>query len=308
VPPPPATADLYRTLQRYQLLLLTAGRRLWGQMLPADFDGSWARIAPQMVAFTAGAQLASAQAAGAYVPAALDQQGIDAPPEAAVSPRVFSGVAFDGRPLDTLLEGAVRSAKGYAAAGRDGGDALALAQRWLEGALQTIVTDAARDMTAAEMAVRPKVAYVRMVNPPCCSRCAVLAGKWYSHNDILPRHRRCDCTLIPSQENVAGDFTTSAAELHKRGLITDLTADQHKRISDGADLNKVLNEGRDRWRADLALERKRAKAAAQRLQTPDGWGAGTPNPLPPGGIQDFLSHLTNRVQALNEMKAHGLVT
>jgi hypothetical protein len=92
--------------------------------------------------------------------------------------------------------------------------------------------------------------WVRQVNPPCCSRCAVLAGKWYSRNDIMPAPR-CDCLLIPSQENVAGDFTTDPVELHRRGLINDLSRDQAKRIADGADPVKVLNEGRDRWRVRL---------------------------------------------------------
>jgi hypothetical protein len=44
-------------------------------MAPADFDGSWQRIAPRMVAFTSGAQLAAAQAAGSYVPAVLRLHG-----------------------------------------------------------------------------------------------------------------------------------------------------------------------------------------------------------------------------------------
>jgi hypothetical protein len=239
VPPPPAASDLYTALQRYQLLLLSVGRRLWQGMAPADFDGSWQRVAPRMVAFTSGAQLAAAQAAGSYVPAVLDQQGIDPTAEATVRAQAFAGVAFDGRPLDTLLEGAVRAAKGYVAAGRDGGDALAMAQRWLEGALQTVVTDAARDMTAAEIAVRPQVtSWVRVVNPPCCSRCAVLAGVVYKWNRPNPRHPRCDCFTLPTTVANAGEFLTKPNELVRSGQITDLTADQRKRLNDGADLTR----------------------------------------------------------------------
>jgi hypothetical protein len=277
MPTPQASEAFYRTLQRLQVVLVASGRRSWSRM-GSDFDASWAQIAPQLLQVASAAQLAAATAATAYVPAVLDETGQPDAPEARVRPEMFAGVAEDGRTLGGLLSGATRFAKQAVGKGAGPDSALALGGRWLDGALSTIVTDAGRDAAFTEVAVRPHMGWVRMVNPPCCSRCAVMAGRWYSHNDILPRHRRCDCTLIPSQENVAGDFTTSAAELHKRGLITDLTADQHKRITDGADLNKVLNEGRDRWRADLALERKRAKAAAQRLQTPDGWGAGTPTP------------------------------
>jgi hypothetical protein len=56
----------------------------------------------------------------------------------------------------------------------------------------------------------------------------------------------------------------------------------------------------------MAVERKRAKEPRSALQGPQGWGAGTPNPLPPGGIQDFLSHLTSRVDAINELKRRGI--
>jgi hypothetical protein len=305
VPSPLASENFYRTLQRLQIVLVLAGRRSWARMGP-DFDPSWALVAPQLVQVTSAAQLAAATAATAYVPAVLDETGQPDAPEARVSPQAFAGVASDGRTLEGLLLGATRFAKQAVGKGAGVDSALALGGRWLDGALSTVVTDAARDVAFTEVALRPRMGWVRMVNPPCCSRCAVLAGKWYSRQDILPRHRRCDCTLIPSQENRAGDFTTSAADLHRRGLITDLSADQRKRIADGADPVKVLNEGRDRWRARLALERARAKDAAKRLQGPQGWGAGTPNPLPPGGIQDFLSHLTSRVHAINELKARGI--
>lgn len=295
---PPASADFYTLLQRYQLLLLAASRRLWRGMSPADMDGSWARIAPQMVAFTAGAQLSAALAASQYVPAVLEQQGIDPTAETAIRPQAFAGVAFDGRPLDTLLEGAVRAAKTYVGAGRDGGDALAMARKWLEGTLQTVVTDAGRDMTAAEIAVRPQVtAWVRVVNPPCCSRCAVLAGVVYRWNKPNPRHPRCDCATLPTTVARAGTHLTDPMELVRRGLVTDLTAAQRRRLDDGADLVKVLNESRDAWRVRMAVARKAEKRRREL------WGAA--QPLPSGGIQDFLSHLTRDV-AMREMRRRGI--
>jgi hypothetical protein len=306
VPPPQASENFYTTLQRLQLVLVAAGRKAWSGMGP-DFDASWARVAPSLLQVTGAAQLAAATAATAYVPAVLDETGQPDEPQAVVRPQVFAGVASDGRTLAGLLGVGVRQAKVASGRGSATEAALDYGRRWLEQTLQTAVTDAARDVTAAEVTVRDRMGWVRMVNPPCCSRCAVLAGRWYSWQANFDRHPRCDCTAIPSAENVAGDFTTDPVELHRRGLITDLSADQVKRINDGADPVKVLNEGRDRWRARLALERKRAKAAAKRLHGPQGWGAGTPNPLPPGGITDFLNHLTSRVDAINEMKRRGLV-
>lgn len=301
MPPPQASDRFYTLLQQYQLLLLQAGRRLWRDVLPGDLDGSWARVAPQMVAFTAGAQLAAATAATVYVPAVLDETGQQAPAEARVRPQAFSGVAFDGRSLATLLEGGVRTAKSYIAEGSDGGDALAQGLRWLETALPTIVTDAARDVTAAEIAVRPRLQWVRVVNPPCCSRCAVLAGKVYGWNAKFLRHPRCDCTALPVTVANAHSYLTDPAKLVEQGLVKDLTPGQRQRLGDGANLTQVLNESRNAWRQRMAVERKAAKARG-----PQTWGTASAAPLPPGGIGDFLSHLTSRVDALNALKAHGI--
>jgi hypothetical protein len=74
MPPPLATENFYRALQRLQVVLVVAGRRAWSRMGP-DFDPSWSLIAPQLLQVTAAAQLAAATAATAYVPAVLDETG-----------------------------------------------------------------------------------------------------------------------------------------------------------------------------------------------------------------------------------------
>lgn len=303
--PPQASRTLYETLQSYQLGLLTIGRRLWRRVLPGDLDGSWARVAPQMVAYTAGAQLAAATAGAAYVPAVLDETGQSAPAAARVDPRVFSGTAFDGRPLPTLLEGGVRTAKARIAIGTDPGAALVGGRQWLETALRTVVADAARDTVSVEVALRDGIGWVRMVNPPCCSRCAVLAGKWYRWNEGFLRHPRCDCAHIPARETVGRKWLTDPEELVRRELVTDLSPAQLRRVRDGDDVVKVLNESRDAWRQRMAVERAKEKAHRKRTEA---WGTNEPTPLPAGGIGDFLSHLTSRVDALRELEARGIVT
>jgi hypothetical protein len=308
MPTPQASEDLAASLQRLQLLLVAAARRAWSLLTPGALDASWGRVAPSLVRVTSAAQLAAATAATAYVPAVLDETGQPDRPEALIRPRAFAGVAYDGRPLDTLLAGGVRQAKASIGAGAPLDEALIGGREWLEQALQTAVADAARDATAASIAVRQTTGWVRQINPPCCSRCAVLAGQWYRWNIPLPRHPGCDCLFIPSAENIAGDFTTDPMELHRRGLIKDLSADQRKRIDEGADLVKVLNESRDRWRVRMAVERKRTKAELKRQRlAAQQWGDGNGvTPLPPGGIQDFMAHLTSRVEALNALKRNGI--
>lgn len=296
-----------------------------------DFDPAWNAIAPSLVTVTAAAQLAAARTATEYVPAVLAETDQPDEPEARVRPQSFAGRASDGRSLPGLLSGAVVAAK-RASEDRieitevDGGEirtrlpglapqaALAVGGRWLDGTLRTIVTDAARDAAQVETFVRPKMGYVRQVNPPCCSRCAVLAGKWYRSNDILPRHKSCDCSLIPSLENRAGDFTTDPQLLVDRGLVTDLTKGQRERLADGADLPKVLNESRDRWRERMAADR-RARGPVDRAgrSRPSNWGGGDGKPLiPPGGtVHDLMANLTadvERRRAVDALRGAGIVS
>lgn len=308
MPPPQATSDFYTTMQRFELLLLAIGRRLWRRMSPEALDASWQQIEPQMVAFTAGGQLAAAQAATLYVPSVLAELGQPDEPAVTVRPQAFSGVASDGRTLPGLLRGAVVTSKRAISIGKDGGDALADGQRWLDRALQSAVADAARDATAAEIVARPGVGWVRMVNPPCCSRCAVLAGRVFKWNQGFDRHPLCDCVHLPSRLVDASDLITDPNELVGRGLITDLSQAQRQRLTDGGDMSKVLNDSRDRWRERMAADRRAAGPVDSlgRSIRPRGWKGGN-NPPPPGTtIHELMARLTNQVQAAAAMRDAGI--
>lgn len=312
--PPEATGEFYRLLQRLQLVLVLAGRRAWTQMDPGDFDGSWRAIAPSLLSVTAATQLAAARAATEYVPVVLAETGQPDQPLATVRPEAFAGQASDGRSLLGLLAGAVVTAKlatqSTAQPGLAPDEALARGGRWLDQALRTATTDAARDATQAEVIVRDGMGWVRMINPPCCSRCAALAGKWFGWKADFDRHPGCDCTAIPSQENVAGDFTTDAKLLADRGLITDLTVDQRKRLDEGADLNRVLNESRDRWRVRMAADRRAERQArytpAERRAAERRAAARVASGEDMRTVHDFMAHLTSRVNAVDEMRGAGI--
>jgi hypothetical protein len=113
---------------------------------------------------------------------------------------------------------------------------------------------------------------------------------------------------IPAAENVAGDFTTDARLLVDRGLVTDLSKGQRERLAEGADLNKVLNESRDRWRERMAADRRaRGPVDALGRSRPAGWMGGGMNPVPAPTVHDFMANLTNRADAINEMRAAGIV-
>jgi hypothetical protein len=141
--------------------------------------------------------------------------------------------------------------------------------------------------------------WVRMVNAPCCSRCAVLAGKFFAFNAGFLRHPRCDCVHIPSVEDMAGDFRTSPTALARSGQITDLRPLEAKAIADGADLSQVVNarRGASGLRGMTTTEgATRRGLAGQRL--------GGRARLTPEGIYTVSA---TRAEAVERLRANGYI-
>ena len=105
--------------------------------------------------------------------------------------------------------------------------------------VESIVTDAARAAEAVATAVRPDIYHVRYVNPPCCPRCAVLAGRVYRWSDGFDRHPGCDCSMIPT--TVATPYAQDPNELARNGQVRGLSEADTQALLGGADLNQVVN-------------------------------------------------------------------
>lgn len=297
MPPPETARGFYLRLQRLQLLLLASSRRAWAAM-GADFDSSWAEVAPGLVTVAAAGQLAAARAATDYVPAVLAETGQPDQPQARVRPQAFAGVAADGRSLTGLLYGSVVHAKTAAGRGAPAPAALAAGGRWLDTLVQTVTADAARLATQAEIAVRPGMGFLRMVNPPCCGRCAILAGRWYRYDAGFPRHPQCDCSEIPATQDGWQRLSISPTDLFARGEVRGLTKRERDRLAAGDDLYKVINETRDMWRARRAEQRAAQRAAD--AATPAERDARARQ-----GLEDLFASTTSRTDALAAMKAQG---
>lgn len=105
--------------------------------------------------------------------------------------------------------------------------------------VDSIVTDAARATESVAVAVRPNVYHVRYVNPPCCARCAILAGRVYRWSDGFQRHPGCDCSMVPTA--VAAPYAQDPAELVRDGQVRGLSKADGQALADGADLQRVVN-------------------------------------------------------------------
>lgn len=241
---PTSTSEHYREQQRLAVTTIAAARRAWSSM-SSDFDASWVSVGPKVLTLATAAQLGAARQGIAYLPAVLAETDQPDRPEGGVVPQALAGVAADGRSLDGLLYGAVTQAKTAATGSTDVAAALVQGSRWLDMALASVVSDAARDAVSVGIAARPQIGgYVRMLNTPSCSRCAVLAGKWFKWNAGFLRHPRCDCRHIPASEDRAGDFRTDPRAAFERGQVRGLTIAEGQAITDGADIGQVVNSRR----------------------------------------------------------------
>jgi hypothetical protein len=182
----------------------------------------------------------------------LDAQGVTAPRVGNVAATAFSGVASDGRPLETLLMGPVIATKQAIAHGATIPRAMATGQARLEMTLRTQVADAGRVADGVAIAARPDIGYVRMLIPPGdCSRCVVLTGKVYRYNVGFERHPNCNCIHVPARgeeaalsEGLVSDpkaFFDSLPESEQDKTFTKAGA---QAIRDGADMNQVVNARR----------------------------------------------------------------
>jgi hypothetical protein len=147
------------------------------------------------------------------------------------------------------MYGAVTDAKASVGAGISPAVALHRASSWLTTATATTLSDTGRQSEALGIGVRPVVTgYVRMLTPPSCSRCVILAGKRVKSETAFARHPGCDCRHIPASESVANDLTVSPHD-----YFDQLTTEQQdatfgkagaEAIRAGADPGQVVNARR----------------------------------------------------------------
>ena len=222
---------------------------LWALVGVGDLDGGWSGVGPQIVAAVTGGQYRAAALADSYVDAVSSEQGIDAPAVGAVDAAVFAASAADGRSLASLLREPIITAKVGIGEGMPLGVARQRATNQLLMLAQVTVQDTGRAAVGAATVARPKLTgYVRMLTPPSCARCVILAGRVYRWSSGFARHPRCDCRHIPTIENVAGDLTTDPnaymASLGQAGREQALGKAAARALEDGADLNRVVNARR----------------------------------------------------------------
>lgn len=227
--------EFQRSQARVAQATLLLVRREWDKLESLD---DWDTIANRVTVMAAAGQQASAQRAVTYT---ADVLGVDP----VVRIAAFAGIAADRRPLKSLLYSAVVAARTtYDIVD----DQLDYGRKHLTMIAHTAVADAGRGAAGVQIAATPGAGYVRVVSPPCCQRCAVLAGKLFRWSDGFERHPQCDCVHAPARDDRMPDGYTFSIDSED---IRDLTAAQRLALEDGADLSQVINSHRNRTRGGM---------------------------------------------------------
>ncbi|MFE7799017.1 hypothetical protein [Nocardia sp. NPDC057440] len=245
---PQSAADFDATQRRISEQVIEEIAKQWGSLPPSDFDAWFGRNSDRLVRTTAMGQRAAVAGADRYVDDALEEQGTPSRRLATPQPERLVGVASDGRTIEGLLQQAVVGAQQRVAAGEAPYRAWQAAGLDVRLYIQTQLADAGRTATGLGIVSRLGVGYVRMLVPPSCSRCVVLAGRYYHWSAGFRRHPGCNCKHIPCREKNSDDMRTDP-----QAYFNSLPAAEQRRIfgaagaqavRDGADLSQVVNARR----------------------------------------------------------------
>ena len=285
---PQASLDFYRQQQQIAATTVAAAGKLWDRV-GDDFASSWARVKPSLERVVETGRAAAAVSATQYTPALLAETKQVAPASGALNPAAFLSSAPDDRSMSTLLDEAPIKARIAVSRGLGAADALDLAGSWLTGMLLTVMADTRRAVVGADIVQRPAISgYTRMLNPPSCSRCAILAGKWFRWNQGFRRHPRCDCLHVPS---------TSEAFATESGFMDDpyeyfnsLSKEQQERVF-GRIESRAIRDGADIYRVENTKLRGLATAKGNLRY-------GTPSRMTVDDIYRTAGHRANAIRML----------
>ncbi|MDT8915750.1 hypothetical protein [Amycolatopsis sp. PS_44_ISF1] len=244
-------AESYEQQAKIMLAAVQATQDIWAGLDPTRFSESWVQdqIGDQIFLSVARAQELAAIAAETYTDIILAEADALVVADGTVVTSSLAGIASDGQPLDSLLLQPLITSSVAQATGATAAEAMAAGLAQLTRIVSTQVQDAGRTATGLSIAARPRTGWVRLVEPGACSRCVVLAGRWYRWSSGFDRHPVCKCRNIPASEDTPDLTPESDPMTHFRSLPE---ADQNRQftkagaeaIRDGANIHQVVNARR----------------------------------------------------------------
>lgn len=180
----------------------------------------------------------------------------------------------------------------------------------LEQLLISEIQDAGRTASQVEFTSRPEWQnYVRMLNPPSCARCTILAGRIYRDLEAFQRHPLCDCVMVPVQNwQDAHDngLVSSPRDAFERGDVRGLSQADAQAVADGADLGRVVNATRGIVRVDTFG--RRVKATTEGTTKRSAWRKANPTRLVRLRPESIYQFAKDREDAIRLLKLYGYIT
>jgi len=271
-------------------------RQAWAAVDPQAISPTWAAQVPALLLALTATQHTAASSADAYLAGVLGERNAAEPSGGSVNAAQFAGIASDGRDLASLLALPGIAALTALSQGMPLARAMAGGRALAELAAHTQVADAGRTADQVAMIARRQQGYVRMVVGKTCSRCIILAGRWYRWSAGFRRHPKCDCVGIPAAEDTADELRTDP-----RKTFESMTAAEQdgvfgkagaQAIREGADMAKIVN-----------ARRGMQTAADGRLYTTEAAGR-RPRLMPE---QIYIEARGNRDEAIRLLRLHGYI-
>lgn len=306
---PESATQHYRNVLSAQIKSLGVARRAWRNVSPDYISQSWREQLGGVIQSVTEQQRVAAMSGALSGSLSLGEMGSWGAPDAFVNVSSLSGFAADGRDLDGLLYSPATTAKTRIGNGMGVSDAMDSAAKQLSMIIKTMIADAARQAMGIMVAARPATGYVRMVNPPSCKDCIILAGRFYRWNAGFQRHPNCDCQHVPARvdstaEAIANGWADDPyevfdgmSEAERARVFGEANA---KAIQDGADIYQVVNAQRGMTRTGLfTTEGMTKRGNAARLLQP-GQRRATPELI-------YQWAGDNRAEALRLLEQHGYI-
>lgn len=221
----------------------------WRQNRSDDFDQAYADAYAPMLSALDSAQRDVADYMAETTPdvmRSLGSRNLDSP-EFTVNTTQLVGWAGNGQNTFDNLWSSVLLGKQSIADGVSTNMALTIIENSLALRSRTILADTARASSLLSAKSHSFAAhYVRMLTPPSCGRCAILAGM-PSGRKAFERHPHCDCVAAWSTDERSlakhyANATDYLNSLSSQDLAKTLGSQANAQAwKDGADLNQLVN-------------------------------------------------------------------
>lgn len=241
-----------KRLATVEMTALRAARKAWKRVDPNNIEASWTLTSRDFIQLMGVLQAKAADIAVDYTVQALAEQGEYVEPHGFVDTFAFGGgYAPSGIRLNDYFRSPILGVLHAIKQGSPPVQALQFGLKQLGTLTVLLVDDTHRSAAGVSIAQRDGVGYVRVEAADCCSRCMILAGKYYRYNEGFLRHPHCHGRHLPvrggEQAERAGWVTDPM-----RGFQALSREEQDRRfgkanaqaIRDGADIFQVVNSRR----------------------------------------------------------------